>query len=406
METKTNPNIEVADIFSKHKDHLGTLSKEQWKVVQDIINCRTAALGGHTLECDNCGHLEHSYNSCRNRHCPKCQFSAKTKWLEDRKKELLPVSYFHLVFTLPAELNNIILQNKRICYNILFKAASETLKEVALNPKNLGAQIGFFMVLHTWGQNLMDHPHVHTVAPAGGISPDGSSWIDCKKEFFLPVKILSIVFRGKYLNYLEKAYKRGELEFHGRIEKLENEKEFKKVLINSANRPWVVYAKKPFAGPEQVLDYLGNYTHRIAISNHRLIKIEDDKVHFYYRDYADDNKTKIMTLNVVEFMRRFLLHVLPAKFMKIRHYGLLGSKYKKEKIEVCRKLIGKRPCNPVTSEQPSYDRIAEDEITVNKRESAEELMKRLFDVDIYQCKKCKKGRMNIVGEIKAFNSSG
>ena len=396
---ETNPRIEIADIFSKHKERLGNLPKEQWKVVQDIINCRTAALGGHVLECDNCGHLENRYNSCRNRHCPKCQFATKTKWLEDRKKELLPVSYFHLVFTLPAELNTIILQNKRVCYNILFKSASKTLKEVALNQKNLGAHVGFFMVLHTWGQNLMNHPHIHAVVPGGGISPDNDSWIGCKKNYLLPVAILSKVFRGKYLSQLEKAFKKGKLEFHGNIKELKEEEEFKEVLKKSSKHSWVVYAKKPFAGPEQVLGYLGNYTHRIAISNHRIIKVENDNVYFRIRDSGDESKKKIMALDVGEFMRRFLLHVLPARFMKIRHYGFLGNKYKKRNIELCREFIGRQAGHSLKESSSS-------DVADNKKESAEELIKRLFDIDIFQCKNCKKGRMVMVGEIKRFDSTG
>lgn len=333
------PNIEVADIFREYSYLLTGLSKEQWKVVNAITNCRTEVLGGHISECNKCDYRDQSYNSCRNRHCPKCQYNKKEEWVQRRVEELIPVDYFHAVFTIPHDLNPLILQNKRICYELLFRAVSETLKEVAENPKYLGAKVGFFSVLHTWGQSLVEHPHIHVVIPSGGINQEKKSWVKTKKKFLLPVKVLSIVFRGKYLSFLENEYRSGNLEFHGRCEYLKKEKEFKTLLKSTTKKNWVVYIKKSFAGPKQVLNYLGNYTHRIAISNYRIKKLEAGKVHFLIRDYADSNKKKIMVLDVVEFMRRFLLHVLPRGFVRIRHYGILGSRFKKINIELARKSL-------------------------------------------------------------------
>lgn len=333
------PNIEVADIFREYSHLLTGLSKEQWKVVNAIINCRTEALGGHISECSKCDYKDQSYNSCRNRHCPKCQYNKKEKWVQRRVEELIPVDYFHTVFTIPHELNPLILQNKRICYELLFRAVSETLKEVAENPKYLGAKVGFFSILHTWGQSLVEHPHIHVVIPSGGINQEKKTWVKTKKKFLLPVKVLSIVFRGKYLSFLEKEHRSGNIKFHGRCEYLKEEKDFKTLLKSTTKKNWVVYIKKSFAGPKQVLNYLGNYTHRIAISNYRIKKIEAGKVHFLIRDYADNNKNKVMVLDVVEFMRRFLLHVLPRGFVRIRHYGILGSRFKKINIELARKSL-------------------------------------------------------------------
>ena len=399
---KSKNKIEIADIFYQNKSLLKKLklSKNQWKVVQALINCRTSALGGHSLECNNCSNVEQSYNSCRNRHCPKCQFSAKVKWLEARTSELLPVNYFHLVFTLPSELNALILQNKRLCYSILFKAASSTIKEVAKNPKNLGAKVGFFMILHTWGQNLKDHPHVHVVTPAGGLALNHKSWISCKKKYFLPVKVLSSVFRGKYLSLLEKAYTKDKLVFLGKLLPFANKNKFKGLLVSSCRKRWVVYSKEPFSGPKRAIKYLSSYTHRIAISNYRIIKIENDKVHFYYKDYADNNNQKILKLDVLEFMRRFLLHVLPSGFMKIRHYGIFGNKYKSINIELSRKFLTK-------SKGPNREKVLKKNRNknVNDKESTYEIIKRLYKFDITLCKKCNKGKMNPISEIKSFYSS-
>jgi hypothetical protein len=401
--------IEIADIFNEYKTELHklNLNYDQKKVVQDIINCRTSALGGHTEECDGCGHSEQQYNSCRNRHCPKCQFSAKIKWLEARRRELLPINYFHIVFTLPSQLNTIILQNKSVCYNILFKAASEALKEAALNPKNLGAKIGFFMILHTWGQNLMEHPHLHSIVPAGGLSKDHLSWVSSNSKFFIHVEILSKIFSAKYLKYLKKAYDNGELVFYGKNEHLYDADNFKDLRIKSKEKDWVVYSKKPFGSPEHALNYLGNYTHRIAISNYRIIKLEKGKVYFHYKDYKDDSKKKVMALSALEFMRRFLLHVLPPKFMKIRHYGIFGNRYKKENLKICLELLKKKNEQEAKVEKTIKKDLTEeikDEIQNIKinitKESTMEMMKRVLGIDIQKCPKCKIGNMIAVADIK------
>ncbi len=337
----TEHRLEVADVFRSHgprylEDRGSSLSCDQRRVLKVITLCRTAALGGHVEACDKCGHRRISYNSCRNRHCPKCQASARAKWLEERTAELLPVPYFHVVFTLPEMIGPLALQNPRAVYGILFQAAAETLLEVAATPRRLGAKIGFLAVLHTWGQNLMHHPHLHCVVPGGGLSPDGSRWIPCREGFFLPVRILSRVFRGKFLSLLRKAYQRGKLRFYGELKPLEEPEHFERWLDATVKTEWVVYAKPPFGGPEQVLKYLARYTHRVAISNDRLIALEDGRVRFHWKDYAHGNAQKTMTLDAAEFIRRFLLHVLPTGFMKIRHYGFLANRNRREMVSLAR----------------------------------------------------------------------
>ena len=320
------PKLEVADIFRqcgaqyrrKQKAHL---SRAQRRVMRAIETCRTAVMGGHVNQCTQCGHRVISYNSCRNRHCPKCQSLAKAKWLEARQAELLPVTYFHVIFTIPQTLASIALQNKRNVYNILFRAVSKTLLGIAGDPKHLGASIGFIAILHTWGQNLLHHPHIHCVVPGGGLSTDGRRWIKSRKKFFLPVKVLSRRFRRLFLQYFDEAYKAGKLGFHGSLEHLNDPDEFSRFLKPARMTEWVVYAKPPFGGPKQVFDYLGRYTHRVAISNHRLTALDGDKVTFRWRDYRHGNRPKEMTLEADEFIRRFLLHVLPGGFVRIRHYG-------------------------------------------------------------------------------------
>ena len=341
----TRHRLEVADVFRDLTDAFldrygDTLSPEQRRALRDIAACRTAALGGHVEECDRCGHQRIAYNSCRNRHCPKCQATAAAQWMEAREAELLPVEYFHVVLTLPAILGPIALQNPREVYGILFRAAAETLQQIAADPKHLGAEIGFLAVLHTWGQNLDHHPHVHCVVPGGGISPDGSRWIACRPGFFLPVRVLSIVFRGKFLALLRNAFDRGKLSFHGKQRVLADAGEFQRLLAASAQTEWVVYAKPPFGGPEQVLKYLARYTHRVAISNRRLISLDDGEVAFQRKDYAHGGGPKTMTLKAVEFIRRFLLHVLPSGFVRIRHYGFLANRVCREKLALCRTLLG------------------------------------------------------------------
>ena len=319
---------------------------DEKRVLQSLAACRTAALGGHVETCDLCGHRQQAYNSCRDRHCPKCQAGARAAWLEDRRDELLDVEYFHVVFTIPAEIAKVALQNKRVVYGILFETAAATLQEIAATPKHLGARLGFLCVLHTWGQNLLHHPHVHCVVPGGGLSPDGTSWISCRPGFFLPVRVLSRVFRGKFLQRLRQAYAKGELQFHGSLEALGTAAGFARLVDEAYRKEWVVYAKPPFGGPEQVLKYLARYTHRVAISNDRLLSLEQGQVTFRWKDYAADSRSKVMTLSAVEFLRRFLLHVLPRGFVRIRHYGFLANTHRQEKLELCRKLIRQAKSEP------------------------------------------------------------
>jgi hypothetical protein len=304
-----------------------------------IEQCRTANLGGHRDQCSTCGYTRISYNSCRNRHCPKCQSLAKARWLDEQRAQLLPVHYFHVVFTLPDQLAQVSLQNKRVVYNILFRAANESLRRIAQDPKHLGAQIGFLAVLHTWGQTLMPHPHLHCVVPGGGLSLDGRRWIRCRPNFFLPVKVLSRLFRGLFLHYLSQAFQRGELQFHGSLQHLAHSHSFARLFDGLRSIKWVVYAKRPFGGPAQVLDYLGRYTHRVAISNHRLLRLNEGTVTFSWKDYRSGNRVRSMTLNNDEFIRRFLLHVLPDGFVRIRHYGLLSNSHREQKLAICRELL-------------------------------------------------------------------
>jgi hypothetical protein len=325
--------LELAEIVRRHGHRLGAVIPEEQRILRAIASCRTAALGGHVEQCDHCHHQRIAYNSCRNRHCPRCQGSACAKWMADRAKELLNVEYFHVVFTLPDTFNSLALSNKRVVYNVLFDAVRETLLEVATHPKHLGARIGFLAILHTWGQNLSLHPHLHCVIPGGGLSPDGK-WLGCRHGFFLPVRILSRVFRGKFIDRLKRAWIAGEL--HG----LENDGAFARLIDASVKHDWVVYAKRPFGGPEQVLKYLARYTHRIAISNRRLISIDDNTVTFRWKDYAHHNRPRTMTLDGAEFLRRFLMHAVPRGFMRIRHFGLLANRVRSANLSLCRRLIG------------------------------------------------------------------
>ncbi len=337
------PPLEVADVFRAHSaDFLrsagGVISSAKLRVLRDVEACRTAKLGGHVDQCEACGHQQVSYNSCRNRHCPKCQGSARAEWLEARESDLLPVEYFHVVFTVPQEIAAIALQNKKEVYGILLRTSAATLKQIASDPKHLGAEIGFISVLHTWGQNLLHHPHVHCVVPGGGLSPDGNRWISCRPGFFLPVRVLSRVFRGKFLDAITTAFKDGRLCFQGSLSHLQHGTEFRKHLAKSRRTEWVVYSKPPFGGPKQVLKYLARYTHRVAIANSRLLHMEDDRVSFLWKNYARGARQRAMTLRAIEFIRRFLLHVLPKGFPRIRHYGLLANR--SAKLERCTELLG------------------------------------------------------------------
>ena len=334
------PALELAEVVERHGHRLGELAPEEQRILRAIASCRTAALGGHVQTCDHCQHQRIAYNSCRNRHCPRCQGTACAKWMADRAGELLPVEYFHVVFTLPDTFNSLALSNKRVIYHLLFEAVAQTLLEVAANPKHLGARIGFLAILHTWGQNLALHPHVHCVIPGGGLSLDAGKWITCRAGFFLPVRILSRVFRGKFIDLLKRAWAAGKL--HG----VENDSAVARLIDASVKHDWVVYAKPPFGGPEQVLKYLARYTHRIAISNRRLIAMNDRSVTFGWKDYAHHDRPRAMTLDGAEFLRRFLLHAVPRGFMRIRHFGLLANRVRAQNLAICRRLIATPPTTP------------------------------------------------------------
>ena len=382
--------LELADVFRKYEGDFFArwghmLGARQRKAFEAIRDCRTAALGGHVEyveQCDTCGHQVVSYNSCRDRHCPKCQAMARAKWLADRQAELLPVPYFHVVFTLPLQIGALALQNARLIYSILFRAVSETLLTIAADPKHLGAAIGFLAVLHTWGQNLHLHPHLHCVVPGGGIGPDGSSWIGCRPSFFLPVRVLSRLFRNKFLSYLREAFREGKLQFHGEMVPLAMPDAFEDLCRQAARIEWVVYAKPPFGGPEQVLKYLARYTHRVAISNSRILSIDDGKVTFKWKDYAGGNETKTMTLDAVEFIRRFLLHILPKGFVRIRQFGFLANRARAKKLKLCRALLGAPPPPPANATVTIIDRDGDAESQERKR-----------------CPVCKTGHMVLIGIV-------
>ncbi len=375
--------LEVADIFRQigpayRSEHAACLSRGQTRVMSAIEQCRTVALGGHVDQCDACGHHRISYNSCRNRHCPKCQSFARDQWLQDRQAELLPVEYFHVVFTVPQEIAAIAFQNKAVVYNILFQATAQTLSTIAADPKHLGAQIGFIAILHTWGQNLLHHPHLHCVVPGGGLSPDSKRWMSCKPGFFLPVRVLSRLFRRLFLELLRQAFDGGELQFFNAQEGLSNRAAFEKYLGPAANTEWVVYAKPPFGGPKQVLEYLGRYTHRVAISNNRLLDFSDGDVTFAWKDYRHESRKKTMQLDGQEFIRRFLLHVLPSGLQRIRHYGLLANRYREANLERCRTLLAMPAPVATPSDAP-----------LDYRDRYE----RLTGVSLRECPHCHRGQM-------------
>jgi hypothetical protein len=356
------PALEVADILREHGEaflakHGGRLTTTQRQALRDLSVCRTAALGGHVQRCADCGQERIAYNSCRNRHCPKCQALARARWLEREAELLVPVEYHHVVFTLPAEMAELALANPALLYGVLFETAAATLRNVAANPKRLGAQIGVLMVLHTWGQNLHHHPHVHCVVTGGGLSCNEHgdvdkkpSWRACRPGFFLPVRVLSRVFRGKYLARLRQLQAAGKLVLPARLAALTDAAAFAAWLRPLYRKDWVVYAKRPFGGPAQVLKYLARYTHRVAISNARLLKLQEGKVTFRYKDYADDHRQKTLTLSAEEFLRRFVQHVLPRGFVKIRHYGLLANRHRKEKLALCRQLLLPLAAQPLPTE--------------------------------------------------------
>ena len=344
----SRPTLEVADVLRAHgkrflEQHRSWLGFQQCKALNAIARCRTAALGGHVDACSSCGFQAISYNSCRDRHCPKCQAQARQRWLAARERELVGVSYFHVVFTLPHDLNPLCLYNARPLYNLLFETSAATLLEVAADPKHLGARIGFLSILHTWGQNLLLHPHVHCVIPAGGFSPDHARWIYPRHLFFLPVKVLSRVFRGKFVAGLRRLHRHKKLRLHGGISALTEERCFAAFLRTLFRRDWVVYAKPAFGGPAQVLRYLGRYTHRVAISNHRLLAFDGERVTSRWKDYAHGNKHRKMTLTAAEFLRRFVQHVLPRGFVRIRQYGFLANRCRTSQLALARQLLTTTP---------------------------------------------------------------
>jgi hypothetical protein len=382
--------MEVADILRRHApEYPYSLSGEQARVLAALQVCRTAHLGGHLERCDGCGHERNAYNSCRDRHCPKCQSLAKARWVAQQTADLLPVPYFHLVFTMPGQLVDLTQQNQRVLYDILFAAGAEALTTIAADPKHLGAEIGFLAVLHTWGQNLQAHPHIHCVVPGGGLSPDGQSWVGSRENFFLSVKVLSRLYRGLFVSRLRAAYEGGELKFHGQIAELAKPKMFDRLLRKLSDIEWVVYAKRPFGGPEQVVSYLGRYTHRVAISNHRLVSNEDGKVSFRWKDYrrakeGGETGTRTMELDAHEFIRRFLLHVLPRGFVRIRRFGLLANRQRATKLTRCRELLGAVGTGPeaVLDWQTLYEKLTGHSIT--------------------SCRECQHGQMAKVACIPSF----
>lgn len=375
------PALEVADVLRSHLlDYPHILTQTQARVLRALQVCRTAHLGGHVERCDGCGNQRNAYNSCRNRHCPKCQSLAKAEWVEKQVADLLPVPYFHVVFTMPPRVAELARQNPEVVYDILFRAAAETLQGAAGNPKFLGAEIGLLAVLHTWGQNLHYHPHVHCLVPGGGLSPDNNRWVGSRKKFFLPVKVLSRLYRGRFLTQLVAAHQEGRLTFHGELARLTNLEAFRQYLAPVRTIDWVVYSKPPFGGPEQVVQYIGRYTHRVAISNHRLVNLEDGRVAFRWRDYRDGNSQKVMTLSAHDFIGRFIQHILPERFVRLRSYGILSTRNRPTKLARCRELL-QAPA-PETARR-------------NWKELLEELTGRPIDA----CRACNRGKMETLEKI-------
>ena len=387
------PTPTVADVLRRHgdtyRDHAGpALPLAHRRVMTAITACRTAALGGHVEQCDDCRYRRIWYNSCRNRHCPSCQSLARATWIEARTADLLDTEYFHVVFTVSQTIAEIALQNKAVVYGILFRATADTLRTIAADPKHLGATIGFFAVLHTWGQTLVHHPHLHCVVPGGGLSPDGTRWIPCRPGFFLPVRVLSRLFRRLFLTALQAAFDAGQLRFAGTRQALADPRRFADHLHPARQTEWVVYAKRPFAGPGQVLDYVGRYTHRVAIANPRLLELDDGHVRFRYTDYRAPAAPKTMTLDATEFIRRFLLHVLPSGFHRIRYYGLLGNRHRVAHLARCRALLDTPVTPPIARETPR---------PLDYRDRYETLTGRSLRV----CPRCQGGHMRVVEGLLA-----
>lgn len=375
--------VELADIvraYGPAHRQAQRLTRGQHRALRAIATCRTAALGGHTEACDTCGAIRIAYNSCRNRHCPKCQTVAKERWLTARRAELLPIEYFHVVFTLPHALNPLVQGNPRVIYALLFQAATDTLAAFGDDPRHLGGELGMIAILHTWGQTLVQHLHLHCVVTGGALTRDGARWRSAKRGFLFPVRALSRVFRGKYLDGLRRAFDRHELRFAGSVAGLADPAAFATLLASLRDADWIVYAKAPFAGPAQVLEYLGRYTHRVALSNDRLVSVHEGQVRFRWKDYARGNRVTTMTLPAEEFLRRFLLHVVPDGFVRIRHVGLLANRSRTAKLHRCRQLLGQSPAPPPRAP-----------------ESVAALMRRLTGVDLTQCPVCHVGRLHVVG---------
>lgn len=374
--------IEVADVLRSYggqylQQYPGCLLQE--RIIDDLTACRTATLGGHVRQCSECDHQEIAYNSCRNRHCPKCQRGKQADWMEKQQDNLLDAPYFHIVFTLPQPLGPLALQNKRLLYGLLMRRTADTLLRIARDPHHLGARIGFTAILHTWGQTLMHHPHVHCLVPGGGLSPNGKRWIPARPGFFLPVRVLSRVFRGSYLEDLDRLYQQGKLILQGRLDDLRHPTRWAEFIGRLRRIEWVVYAKPPFGSPVQVVKYLARYTHRVAISNRRLVSLDGGQVTFRYKDYRRGHSQRLMRLSAVEFIRRFLLHSLPKGFVRIRHYGLLANRVRQQNLEHCRQLIGNS-----TAEQPAADS------TQTHPDSSGQ------STPDWPCPKCRQGEMRFV----------
>jgi hypothetical protein len=375
---------EVANILRKgmpkYSEQFGPLPGKTSKVVHALQVCRTEALGAHSYKCDSCEYEKHAFNSCRDRHCPKCQGFARIKWVQNRLDELLPVGYFHVVFTVPSELNPFALRNKKAFYDILQRSVADTLLELAADPKYLGAETGFISVLHTWGQNMMDHPHIHCIVPRGGIKK-GKKWIKGKGEFLFPFKVMSRLFKGKFMSAFKKGIKAGDIRFHGSLKQYADYSLWQQLVNRVYEKEWVVYCKPPFANEKQVIKYLGGYTHRIAISNHRILNVTDETVTFKWKSYADNNQVKNMTLSLTEFIRRFLMHVLPNGYKRIRYYGFLANRKRKKSLDLCFSLLGKA--------QKQAQSLCEKTVITD-------LIKSLFNLDITLCPKCGQGHLQPV----------
>jgi hypothetical protein len=384
-------DLEVAHIFRLYGEAFRQnhrLCRVQLQAMRAIEDCRTAVLGGHLYRCEECGFEKNVYNSCRNRHCPKCQSLEKERWLAKRRNELLPVPYFHVIFTLPEELNVLALGNPEVIYDLLFHSASQTLLEIAADSKHLGARLGVLAILHTWGQTLVLHPHLHCIVPGGGPSPGGDRWIAASERFLLPVRVLAPVLRGKFLAGLKQLHQEGRLSLAGEAEKLRDPFEFLNLLDRLYKKSWWVYSKPPFGGPEQVLQYLARYTHRVALSNHRLVALADGKVTFTYKDYSQDGRRREMTLPVEEFIRRFLLHILPHRFVRIRYYGLLANRHRERQLAHCRALLDAAP--PARASES------------DQREDWESVYQRVTGKDPTLCAHCGHGHLRQVRKLPAL----